>query len=315
MPYAPSNTLPSPTAWGFLDTNPSRSYLYYSSAMWGWVFFHCWSGFSPMYLGVVSSKPELLDGTAFIKFKVWIKVIHTQWTQHLLEMLVWLTWLNSRQVIESSASSWHWLYLMGTQQLCEVCVWNHCDFKTYSCPPGATMQETCSHLDLLDTLKILQFHQGWNSGYQSRTSLGKSQHVTTCERKKFVMCCLYWSRWPVFSLLMDMPTEIRLGTSALLYLWLYICLHRHYRVSSLPEKHTCVHTLWQLRTPSPLPSGRMNPASSLLSQAWIKICWPYLNTFRVLQLVLSCLRKPIQPPFKLEIPFCNGSFIFHPIVK
>lgn len=85
-----------------------------------------------------------------------------------------------------------------------------------------------------------------------------------------------------------------------------IYLHCDYILSffSLPEIHTQIHvcTLTTDNTePSPLRSSEASFIPSLSSMH--KNCWSYLDIFRALQPVLSCLREPLLPPHKS----CCGS--------
>lgn len=114
-------------------------------------------------------------------------------------------------------------------------------------------------------LEILLFQWVWNSGYWNRASLVKSRHGTMGEEKRcFCACfCLLW--WPLLLLLMKMPGDRRLGTSALLYLWLYtFTIIIHSLLSLSRNTHMWAHTLKTKNTElSPLRKNEANFIPSL----------------------------------------------------
>lgn len=117
------------------------------------------------------------------------------------------------------------------------------------------------------------------------------------ERKMFLLLPL--APWcPTLPLLIQMPTQIGLGTSLL---WWYTFTVITYSLVFLPETHTnpCVYT--DNTEPSSLRSSEASFILSLSSMH--KNCWSCLDIFRALQPVLSCLREPILLPHKC----CCGS--------
>lgn len=161
----------------------------------------------------------------------------------------------------------------GTTSTWQECSnWVRCVLETtltsrYTAPPaGTTMQETCSHLHLLDTLQnspvpgslkfwtLKQSFSGRNlgmgrwvekKGAAVPVSTGCDDHCHCCWWK-----CQETGDWEL--LLYCICDYI---PSPSLYILFF----------PLPETSTCKLTLWKLRTRSCLPSGGMKPTSSLLS--------------------------------------------------
>lgn len=198
----------------------------------------------------------------------------------------------------------------STWQVCsklhKVWVWNHRDFQTYSRPAGTTMQETCSHLDLLDTPKNPPVPASVKFWIPKQSFSGE---IYACDNRwgKKVFLLL-----PVAAVDGNAPRDLTGNFCSTVSMIIYLHCHYTFSFFSLPETHTCTraHTLTTKNIePPPLRKNEasFNPSLSSMN----KICWSHLNNFRALQLVLSCFREPIQPPYKC----LRWTFMFYPIVK